>query len=150
MKSKLLQHLSFISCDKDAAIMQHVWKMWLIIRQQPSAAIMFFVFVLFCCFFFYIKKKGKTYISYSSVKILWFEVLTMPFLVKYQLLCFFCNKFSEAKRRVPSTYSHLGTVMLVATLICGTGFKKNFLWNMCIDYSSLCIWGDIVTKFQVC
>lgn len=99
MKSKLLQHLSFISCDKDAAIMQHVWKMWLIIRQQPSAAIMFFVFVLFCCFFFYIKKKGKTYISYSSVKILWFEVLTMPFLVKYQLLCFFCNKFSEAKKK---------------------------------------------------
>ena len=109
---------------------------------------------VFClCFvllLFFLKKRGKTYISYSSVKILWFEVLTMPFLVKYQLLCFFCNKLSQAKKRVPLTYSHLDTVMLVATLICGTGFKKNFQWNMCINYSSLCKWGDIVTKFQVC
>ena len=101
MKSKLLQHLSFISCDKDAAIMQHVWKMWLIIRQQPSAAIMFFVFVLFCCCFFIKKKKEAKhiYLIQVSYSILWFEVLTMPFLVKYQLLCFFCNKFSQAKKK---------------------------------------------------
>lgn len=94
MKSKLLQHLSFI-CSYYATCVKNV-------ANHKTAA--FSSYNVFCLcfvllFFFYIKKKGKTYISYSSVKILWFEVLTMPFLVKYQLLCFFCNKFSEAKKK---------------------------------------------------